>query len=267
MPKQAKITATLIVYNEQDKIKKCLDAIKNVVDEIIVVHDGPCTDKTLEIVKKYTKKIFVRPHWGEASPHKPFTLQKATGDWILTVDADEILSLAAQKQLRNLVKDADKNDINAYGLHWPFYDKNRRITKGSLAKNHKVVLMRKSKTTCSGIIHDWYKVKGKTKMLSLELDHQQPGDNWSMRTFFKKNAPRTLVDARYRVQKGYAPHNLLAYLAKAPVWFVLYFAYYFILKKLFLYRGLGLRLSLQFALYNYLLFYHIFTVKLNRIFK
>jgi len=262
-----KITATLIVYNEEDKIKKCLDAIKRVVDEIIVVHDGPCKDKTLEIAKKYTKLIFVKPHWGEASPHKPFTLQKATGDWILTIDADEILSPEAQKQVRKLVKDADRDHINGYGLYWPFYDKGKRITKGGLSKSHKLVLFRKSATTCSGVMHAWYDVRGRTKNLDLELDHQQPGDNWSMKTFFKKNAPRTLVDARYRVEKGYAKHNFLFYLVKAPLWFVLYFLYHIFIKHLYRYGELGFRLSLQYAIYNYLLYYHIFALKFRRIFK
>jgi Glycosyltransferases involved in cell wall biogenesis len=59
-----KISACIVVYNEEKVIKRCLDSIKNVVDEIILVHDGPCKDRTLEIAKRYTNKIFIRPHVG-----------------------------------------------------------------------------------------------------------------------------------------------------------------------------------------------------------
>ena len=78
-----RISACLVVYNEEKIIKNCLASIKDAVDEIIVVHDGECIDKTLEICKSYTNKIFIKQHIGEAEPHRPFGFKQATGDWIL----------------------------------------------------------------------------------------------------------------------------------------------------------------------------------------
>ncbi|MBI2137105.1 glycosyltransferase [Candidatus Woesearchaeota archaeon] len=267
MPGKHVISATVVVYNEESRIKACLDAVRGVVDEIIVVHDGPCSDRTLEIAGRYTKKIFVRPHWGEASPHKPFTLEVASGDWILTVDADEILTPPLRRRLRRLVDDADKESINGYAFYWPFYDKGVRITKGPLSRGYKLVLFRKSATVCTGVIHDWYHVAGRVRQLDLELDHRQPADNWTFRSFFRKNVPRTVVDARYRVEKGFAGRFVLWYLFKAPLWFVLYFFYTFFLTRLFLNGYIGFRMAVQLALYNFFLNWHIFRIRLGRIFK
>ena len=87
-----KISACLVVHNEEKVIRRCLDSIKNVVDEIIVVHDGPCTDKTMEIAREYGAKIYEQPFNGEAEKHRPFSYRMTSGAWILQIDADEYLS-------------------------------------------------------------------------------------------------------------------------------------------------------------------------------
>ena len=57
MSKKPKISANVVVYNEERNIKRCLDSVRDAVDEIILVNSGPCTDRTLEIAKRYTKNI------------------------------------------------------------------------------------------------------------------------------------------------------------------------------------------------------------------
>ncbi len=263
MVRKPKITGTVIVYNEEKRIETCLKALKPAVDEIILVHDGHCSDNTLRLARKYTNRIFERPHWGEASPHKPFTLEKATGDWILTVDADETVTPKLQKQIRKLVEEADRKDINAYAFDWPFYEKGVRVTGGPLSTPSKMVLMRKSATTCSGVTHDWYKVKGKVERVHLELDHVTE-DNWSYRAFFRKNVPRAYVDALYRVAIKWNPHFAFWYLIKAPLWAGIYFFYSFFYSKLFLNGRLGFRFAVQLALYNFFLYYNVFQIKLKK---
>ncbi len=98
------LSACLVVCNEESRIKDCLESIKNCVDEIIVVHDGPCADKTLDIAKKYTKNIFVHQKVGNAEILRSYAYRKSTGDWILKIDADERLSKEAQRKIRNLKK-------------------------------------------------------------------------------------------------------------------------------------------------------------------
>lgn len=84
------LTACLVVRNEEKNIRNCLDNIKNLVDEIIVV-DGFSDDNTVSICKEYTDKVYIRQPEGYCEPDRNYTIEKATGDWILIIDPDETL--------------------------------------------------------------------------------------------------------------------------------------------------------------------------------
>lgn len=81
------ITATIICCNEADRIEACLESIAGWVDEIVVLDSGS-TDGTLDIVRRYTGKIW-QTDWPGFGPQRNRALEKATGDWILYIDADE----------------------------------------------------------------------------------------------------------------------------------------------------------------------------------
>src|ERR1700739_188285 len=97
--KKAPVSAYMVIFNEEKVIERALKSIYQVVDEIVVVYDGPCRDNSLKICQKFGAKIFVRKHSGEAEPHRPFSFEKAKNNWILQLDADEYLSPALQKNL------------------------------------------------------------------------------------------------------------------------------------------------------------------------
>jgi len=121
-----KISAFLIVHNEEKVIERALKSISGVVDEIIIIHDGICKDDTLKISKKYTRKIFIRPHKGRASLHMIFAFKKSKNDWLLKLDADEYLS----KDLReNIQKLAQNKKAFAYMFKWLLWDGKQYVTK------------------------------------------------------------------------------------------------------------------------------------------
>lgn len=86
----AKISACIISYNEENKIEDCLKSLDGLVDEIIVV-DSLSTDKTKEIVKKYTDNIYDQKFLGHVE-QKNLAVEKANNDWILSLDCDERLT-------------------------------------------------------------------------------------------------------------------------------------------------------------------------------
>jgi len=97
-----KLSLCMIVKDEEEFIENCLKSVQNVVDEIIIVDTGS-TDKTIELAKKYTDKIFYHEWQEDFSAARNESLKHATGDWILILDADEELSLESQKNLRLLL--------------------------------------------------------------------------------------------------------------------------------------------------------------------
>ena len=85
-----KLSVAMIVKNEEVLLSRCLESVKD-ADEIVICDTGS-TDRTIEIAKQYTDKVFTDYIWndnfGEARNH---AIEKCTGDWILIIDADEVL--------------------------------------------------------------------------------------------------------------------------------------------------------------------------------
>ena len=84
-----KITATVITFNEEHNIAAALESL-SFTDEIIVV-DSESTDRTVEIARQFTDRVFVRP-WPGYSAQKNFAAEQASNNWILSIDADERVS-------------------------------------------------------------------------------------------------------------------------------------------------------------------------------
>ncbi|MEL7609228.1 MAG: glycosyltransferase family 2 protein [Bacillota bacterium] len=84
------ISLCMIVKNEEDVIGRCLDSVADLVDEIIVVDTGS-SDRTVEIAKQYTGKIFFFPWVDDFSAARNFSFSKATKEYIFWLDADDVL--------------------------------------------------------------------------------------------------------------------------------------------------------------------------------
>lgn len=104
----AKISACIISFNEEKKIEDCLKSLQGVVDEIIVI-DSLSTDRTKEIAEKYTDKIFDQKFLGHIE-QKNLAIEKASYDWILSLDCDERLTDELKKSIlkvKNALHEAD----------------------------------------------------------------------------------------------------------------------------------------------------------------
>jgi len=96
------VSAIIIARNEEGCIRECLESLRS-ADEIIVV-DGMSTDRTPEICKEYTDKVYTRPPIGHPEPDREFACSVASCEWALFIDADERLcpGLAADLQRSSL---------------------------------------------------------------------------------------------------------------------------------------------------------------------
>jgi len=98
----ATISLCMIVKNEEEWLQRCLDSIKGLVDEIIIVDTGS-TDNTKEIAKKFKAKIFDFTWKDNFADARNFSISKATGSWILWLDADETIAQKDHSLLKKLV--------------------------------------------------------------------------------------------------------------------------------------------------------------------
>jgi glycosyltransferase involved in cell wall biosynthesis len=84
------ITLSMIVKNEEKYLRDCLESVKGIVNEIVIVDTGS-TDKTVEIAKEFNAKLFSFDWIDDFSAARNYALSKSTGEWILYLDADERL--------------------------------------------------------------------------------------------------------------------------------------------------------------------------------
>lgn len=114
-------------------------SLVGVVNEIIVIHDGPCLDKTMEIAKKYTNHVFEKEHKGISELHRIDILQKCHFPWVIQMDADEFLSEELKEKLPTLIKG---KEIDAYAFLWKVWNGKKYLTKNF---PFKTILFRKEK--------------------------------------------------------------------------------------------------------------------------
>ena len=109
--KKQKISLCMIVKDEEASLGRCLESIKDEVDEIIIVDTGS-KDRTVEIARQYTDKIYFHPWENSFSKARNQALAYAKGDWVFQLDADEELDDKSNGLLRKTVKDQAADAFN-----------------------------------------------------------------------------------------------------------------------------------------------------------
>ena len=97
------LSLCMIVKNEERNLVRCLSSVKSAVDEIIVVDTGS-TDRTKELAAAFGAKVFDFDWDEDFSSARNFSLSRATGDWILVIDADETVSSRDHETIRDFIK-------------------------------------------------------------------------------------------------------------------------------------------------------------------
>lgn len=102
-----KISVVVNTLNEEKNLHRALTSVKTFADEIVVV-DMKSTDKTLEIAKRAGAKVYLYRRIGYVEPARNFAISKASGDWILVLDADEELQESLEKKLKMIARNKPK---------------------------------------------------------------------------------------------------------------------------------------------------------------
>ncbi len=147
-----KISACMIAKNESAVIARCINSVKKVADEIILVDTGS-TDNTVAIAEQLGAKVFFREWDNDFSAAKNFALEHASGDWILFLDADEYFTDNSEQKLVSFIKKIHANQ-NIHAIMCTM--KNINIEDGSvLLQNDSIRTFRNSKSIrFKGIVHE-----------------------------------------------------------------------------------------------------------------
>ena len=149
------LTAIVITKNEEVNIGRCLSSVK-FADEIIVVDSGS-TDKTVTIAKRFNAKVYGRK-FDDYAAQRNFAVSKASGEWILSLDADEEITEALAKEIREVI---NKDDYDGYLIPRKniIFGKEIKYTRWSPDKH--IWLFNKRKGSFKSSIHEEVELKGK----------------------------------------------------------------------------------------------------------
>ena len=95
------ISLCMIMKNEEKLLPRCLESVKNLVDEIIIIDTGS-TDNSIEIAKKYGAKILSDPWHDDFADPRNLSIKYATKSWILILDPDEVIERKDIQKLKEL---------------------------------------------------------------------------------------------------------------------------------------------------------------------
>lgn len=161
------LSVCVICFNEEHNIKRCLESA-SWADEIIVV-DSMSEDKTVEIAKQYTDRVFQRP-WTGYLDQKNFAVSKAHGDWILSLDADEKVTPDLRQEIQANIAKADAKD--GYRIPRRSFYQGRWINHSSFYPDRQLRLFRRGRGHwIGGRVHERLEIKGSIGDLKNDLLH------------------------------------------------------------------------------------------------
>ncbi|OGM75730.1 hypothetical protein A2382_00565 [Candidatus Woesebacteria bacterium RIFOXYB1_FULL_38_16] len=97
-----KLSVVLAVKNEEKNLRLCLESVKEIAEEIVIV-DEYSTDRTVEIAREYGSRVFSNRHKYNFHESKQLAVEKARGEWILQLDADERVSSELADEIRQVI--------------------------------------------------------------------------------------------------------------------------------------------------------------------
>jgi len=164
-----KITALVITYNEIGYIENCLRSIA-FADEIIVV-DSYSTDGTYEYLSNQSNVRVIQHPFKNYTAQKAFTLAQASNDWVIFVDADEVVTSELQKEIIETVNGPKEHVAYWFRRKFMFQQKHLRFSGWQTDKNYR--LFRKSRVQFSSkrIVHETLEVNGTSGILKSKLTH------------------------------------------------------------------------------------------------
>lgn len=193
------ISAVLVCLNEAEKLENCLENIKDLIDEIIVV-DLESIDNTKDIAEKFKAKYFIHKKVDYVELVRNYAISKAKGNWVLILDPDEILSEDLKLKLKETIQ---KNEYDAVNIPRKNIFFGKWIAHTNWWPDRHIRFFKKDKVFWSERIHSYPKVYGKVLNLpakeNLALIHFGYS---SVKEFLDRQNRYSTIEAQNRFDNG-----------------------------------------------------------------
>jgi len=235
------VSVAIIAKNEEKNIRDALESVKD-FEEIVVV-DSFSEDKTVEICKKYTQKIFQR-EWKGFADQKQFAIDKTQLQWVLILDADERVSESLKREIAEKIK---KSQVNGYYIPRKNFFLGKWIRYSGWWPDYTLRLFRKDRGRMEKRqVHEKVVVEGKVDYLNEPMIHYTYE---SIEEFIKKMQKYSFLSAIEILKKNQSKYKVLLKMIFSPAF--TFFKMY-ILRRGFLEGLRGFILAVLYSFYSFL---------------
>ena len=242
---ESSLSVVIVALNEERTIGRTIGAIRPIAREIIVVDSGS-SDSTVAIAESFGAKV-VHQEWLGYAAQKNFAMSLATQNWILSLDADEVMTPLLVSEISELLESESANNFDGFFVPRVLYIGDRPVWNGGFYPDAQLRLVRRGKGQFNDrLVHEAIKVSGRTRQLTNYMDHFSYSDMIGFENAMDKYAR---LSAQEYLRKGtqsskWKTSSLNESLH--PVWT---FVYRFFLRRGFLDGMLGLKLALIYSGY------------------
>ena len=160
------LSVIVLTHDDEERIVDCLDNL-GFANEIIIIDDESC-DRTVELARQYTSKIYKKSLNKNFSNQRNFALNYASCEWVLFVDSDEIISKSLREEIMSAI---EKGGYSGFLIKRVDFVWGRKMSHGELSQVKLLRLARKDAGKWHGKVHETWKVVGKVGELSNPLMH------------------------------------------------------------------------------------------------
>lgn len=237
------ISLVVVAHNEERTIGDVLAAAGPLVDDIVLVDSGS-TDRTIEIARGFNARV-VHQDWLGYAAQKNYALSLASNDWVLSLDADEVLTPEVVAEIEELKRSDRLNEHAGYKIPRILLIGGNAITHGGFYPDAQLRLFRKSKGKFNErLVHERVFVEGRVRQLKHAIKHYAYKDVDGFSRAMEKYAR---LSAQHYQASGYTRWQTSALNECIhPLWT---FFYRFIIRAGFLDGPLGLKLNLIYSDY------------------
>ena len=246
------LSVALITYNEEDIIGMTLESVKDIASEIVVV-DSHSTDRTREIAESHGARVYIE-EWRGYGEQKNSALRKCTQDWILFLDADEVVSEELKRSIRDELRDpkADGYLINRRTYYMGDFLKHAWQPEWRLR-----LVRRGANPRWEGGVHETLVVDGKVDKLKGDLLHF-PYRNLKHQAL--KGMEFVYLSAKRKFERG-EEVSFVNDVVLRPIWA---FVREFFLRRGFLEGRRGFILSMMASYHTFLKYSFLYEMRLKK---
>lgn len=244
MSSSKKISVVIPTYNCSKYLSKCLSSV-SWANEIIIVDMGS-TDKTLSVAKKFNAKIFKKiPADGNFDNNRKFGMEKASSEWILKLDSDELIPQELEFEIRNLLHSETAIEFNGYYIFNKIIMFGKEVKHGFIKpKSNEMRLFRQGTWKYNPFrFHQQIVVEGSTSFLKNYYLHTNYATVFQ---FLEKMNKYTNLDSKI-ISNNIKVNSIEVVMASMKTFLKLYLFQLGFLDKL-----LGFQVTLLYSLYNFI---------------